>query len=193
MKYRDSGMPDETMWTTFFSPEEILRRMELSENIGSFLDIGCGYGTFLLPAAQMVQKMVIGMDIEQVMLQKCDEKSQEGGISNIELIHADLSSPEAAPILQRLAGTIDYVALFNILHCEEPVALLSRTAALLSPGGRIGAIHWQYRETPRGPSMDIRPKPGQIAAWGEEAGLTLIKEVDLPPHHYGLVFKKNKI
>ncbi|MBL8026440.1 MAG: class I SAM-dependent methyltransferase [Fibrobacteres bacterium] len=192
MKYRDSGMPDETMWTTFFSPEEILQKMDVLSNTATFLDIGCGYGTFLLPASRIVNAKAIGMDIEPSMLKECSQKAADEQLTNIELIEADLSAPERVPALRELAGKVDYAALFNILHCEEPVALLRRTAALLSPNGRIGAIHWQYRETPRGPTMDIRPKPGQIVAWGQEADLQVIKEIDLPPYHYGIIFIKGE-
>ncbi len=49
MKFRDSGMPVEKRWDDFFHPEEILTMMEIDPSIGNLLDIGCGYGTFLIP------------------------------------------------------------------------------------------------------------------------------------------------
>ena len=79
---------------------------------------------------------------------------------------------------------VDAVLLFNILHCDEPTRLLRHAAAA---GRDVLAIHWRYDETPRGPSLDIRPRPEQIIQWGREAGLEPIGDViDLPPWHYGL-------
>jgi cyclopropane fatty-acyl-phospholipid synthase-like methyltransferase len=68
MKYRESGMPSEELWDTFFTPREILEKMEVSKNIRNLLDIGCGYGTFLLPAAEIISGTVIGIDIDKEMI-----------------------------------------------------------------------------------------------------------------------------
>jgi hypothetical protein len=48
--------------------------------------------------------------------------------------------------------------------------------------------------TPRGPSMSIRPKPGQCRAWAEEVGFAAISpaDIDLPPYHYGLVLEPGR-
>lgn len=45
---------------------------------------------------------------------------------------------------------------------------------------------------PRGPAMEIRPKPEQCIAWGEQAGFTFqaAERIDLKPYHYGLRFHK---
>jgi hypothetical protein len=33
-------------------------------------------------------------------------------------------------------------------------------------------IHWRYdAATPRGPSMEIRPRPEQIGKWADQTGL----------------------
>jgi hypothetical protein len=44
--------------------------------------------------------------------------------------------------------------------------------------------------TPRGPSMEIRPTPETIIGWATKTGLSLEKYVELPPYHFGLVFIK---
>jgi hypothetical protein len=51
-------------------------------------------------------------------------------------------------------------------------------------------IHWRHGETPRGPSLDIRPRPQEIIAWAADADLQPLGDVlDLPPWHYGLRFR----
>lgn len=83
----------------------------------------------------------------------------------------------------------DAVLLFNVLHCDQPVQLLRHAVAALNEDGKVLVIHWQYGETPRGPSLDIRPRPEQIIEWASDAGLEPLGGViDLPPWHYGLQF-----
>jgi len=189
MKYRDSGMPEENMWKTFFNPAKILKKMEINEALNSYLDIGCGYGTFLFPAAEIVGNAV-GFDIDENMIKHCEQLKLNLKKDNIRLIAGDISSGENGFLQTEYKNYFDYVSLFNILHCEEPVALLKLADDLLNNTGKIGAIHWQYKKTPRGPSMEIRPRPEQIIEWAKKVKLKLKKSVDLPPYHYGLIFTK---
>jgi tRNA G46 methylase TrmB len=39
----------------FFNPSEILKEMEVDNSIHTLLDIGCGYGTFLIPESNTVK------------------------------------------------------------------------------------------------------------------------------------------
>jgi SAM-dependent methyltransferase len=82
---------------------------------------------------------------------------------------------------------VDAALVFNLLHCEDPVALLEKAADAIRPGGHVLVIHWRYGDTPRGPGLNIRPRQEQIAAWAHQTG-RLIPEgdaIDLPPWHYG--------
>lgn len=191
MKYRESGMPEEQVWNTFFNPQETLHQLGINKNIKVLLDIGCGYGTFLIPAASLVKNKVIGIDIENKMIEICRGKIQEHGTNNIELLHGDITTEQTIKDLNKYSGEIDYICLFNILHCERPLDLLHAAYNILKQNGRIGVIHWKYENTPRGPSMEIRPTPEVIKEWALKVGFVLEKEVDLPPYHYGLVFLKN--
>jgi SAM-dependent methyltransferase len=190
MKLRESGMPAENIWGSFFNPEDYLRSMAIDNKIKNFLDIGCGYGTFLLPAAKVISGRAIGIDIDNQLVSDLKEKAINQGITNIELMCDDISNQNSSEIMVKYLTKIDFIAMFNILHCEQPVQLLKSVVRLLSPNGRVGVTHWKYEHTPRGPSMEIRPKPEQIIKWASEAGLELIQELDLPPYHYGLVFKR---
>lgn len=190
MKYRESGMPDEQMWNTFFNPSQILTQLDINEHIHTLLDIGCGYGTFLIPAAKLVKGKVIGIDIDNDMIKICKEKAQKHGINNIALLHGDISTEFIIKDLEQYRGEIDYISLFNILHCEEPFDLLSTSFRILNRNGKIGVIHWKYENTPRGPSMDIRPTPEMIKNYALIVGFVLNKVVELPPYHYGMVFEK---
>jgi ubiquinone/menaquinone biosynthesis C-methylase UbiE len=190
MKYRDSGMPDEQMWESFFDPMQTLYQLDINDNINTLIDIGCGYGTFLIPAAKLVKSKVIGIDIENEMIEACRKKITEQGVKNVDLLHGDISTEQTIKDLKKHIGEIDYICLFNILHCEQPSDLLNAAYHILNSNGKIGVIHWKYENTPRGPSMEIRPTPEIINGWALNAGFILEKHVELPPYHYGLVFIK---
>lgn len=190
MKYRESGMPSEEMWDTFFSPTEVLEQMGINKQIKTLIDVGCGYGTFLLPASELVSEKVVGIDIDKEMINICQKKIQDNNLSNIKLIHGDISTKDTMKEFKLYSNGVDYITLFNILHCEEPLVLLKKVYSILNKNGQIGIIHWKNIKTPRGPSADIRPKPEVIIDWATQAGFVLEKEVDLPPYHFGLVFTK---
>lgn len=190
MKYRDSGMPNEEMWSNFFNPFEILEKMEVDNTVQSLLDIGCGYGTFLLPESQIVKTKVLGIDIDSEMTSLCQKKIVAEKINNVELLTGDVSDPETFEKIKTIVPAFDYITLFNILHCEEPTKLLQSVFHLLKSDGKIGVIHWKYEKTPRGPAMEIRPKPEQIIEWANSVGFKTKNILELPPYHYGIIFSK---
>ncbi len=63
MKYRESGLPIEELWNTFFNPSEVFKLMEINAQIRSLVDIGCGFGTFLLPASRLVTTLSFRFNI----------------------------------------------------------------------------------------------------------------------------------
>lgn len=188
MKTRESGMPDEQRWDEFFDPEAILKELEIQGLIGNIIDLGCGYGTFTLPVARKNQGMVYALDIEQEMILAVQKKAGEAGLENVRAIQRDFMADGTGLPDQ----SCDYVMLFNILHAEEPLKILSEAKRVLAQGGKVGVIHWNYDpSTPRGPSLDIRPRPEQCQRWLIETGFELLKpNIDLPPYHYGILGQK---
>lgn len=83
MKVRDSGMPAEEMWASFFNPEKILSAFGLGKETGDVVEFGCGYGTFSLAAARLVSGTVYALDIEPEMIQLVKEKCRHEGVANV--------------------------------------------------------------------------------------------------------------
>jgi SAM-dependent methyltransferase len=187
MKGRESGMPDKEIWKGFFNPAQVLGIMQFDENVKDVAEFGCGYGTFTIPAAKLAQGTVYAIDIEKEMVDFSEKEAAGHNIRNIKTMLRDFV----------VNGTglknesVDYVMLFNILHLEQPEILLEEAYRILRPQGKLGIIHWNYDPaTPRGPSMNIRPKPEQCIEWAEEAGFINPQKYDLKPYHYGIVLKK---
>ena len=81
--------------------------------------------------------------------------------------------------------------IFNILHIDKPEIMLKEAWRILKKKGKVGIIHWNYDPlTPRGPSMNIRPTPGQCIQWAKEVGFSHPQQYDLKPYHYGIVRKE---
>lgn len=169
-------MPERDYWESLFDVPLILQRL----GIHRFVDVaecGCGYGTFTVPVAEAIRGTLFAYDIDP------------------EMVATSLRRAGVASVVGRVRDVVDHgfdelvdaVLLFNILHGEDPVAMLRQAQAALRPGGRVLAIHWRHDPaTPRGPSMAIRPTPEKIMEWAQQAGLRASDPIDLPPWHYGL-------
>lgn len=185
MKLRDSGMPDEVYWETLFDVPLVLERLGIDDSLGDVVELGCGYGTFSIPIARAIRGTLCTFDIDPAMIERTRERSVELPLGKLVCQLRDVMRDGFG------AAGMDAALVFNLLHCDEPVALLRRAVDAVRPGGVVLAIHWRYAETPRGPSLDIRPRPEQIPAWAEQAG-RLVRDgnmIDLPPWHYGWRFR----
>ena len=68
---------------------------------------------------------------------------------------------------------------------------------MLLPQGLFAIVNWypSKREDtpvlgePRGPRTEMRMSPQAVAAVVEPTGFVAVKIVELPPYHYGKVFK----
>lgn len=189
MKIRESGMPDRNMWEKFFDPTKILATLGLNGQTVDVAEFGCGYGTFTIPAAKIIKGKIYALDIEPEMIRITGEESKRNGLSNVRTVLRDFMT-EGSGLPD---GSVDYVMLFNILHLERPMILINEAKRLLRGGGKLGIIHWNYdSKTPRGPSMDIRPKPEDCIKWAESIGFSEPVRYDLKPYHYGIVLTKRE-
>ena len=151
MKFRESGMPNEGQWSTYFEPKQVLEKLGINGEIKTLVDVGCGYGTFLFPAAELIKSKTIGIDIDEAMIEVCRRKEDEFNVANIDFIRGDISKDETLNELKALADAIDCVLLFNILHCEGPEKLLRTVYNSLGAGGKAGGYSldiWRNAERP---------------------------------------------
>jgi ubiquinone/menaquinone biosynthesis C-methylase UbiE len=181
-------MPAESMWASFFNVELVLSELQINRDIDSLVEIGFGYGTFTIPSARRIKGNLYAFDIDEAMHLLLKEKLEDEQIENVIPEHRDVLIDSTG-----LAdNSADYFMLFNILHHESPDAFLNEAYRILKPEGKIGILHWRSDvETPRGPDLRFRPKPGQILSWIDRQKFTVYKEpVIVEPFHFGLVLAK---
>lgn len=180
-------MPKEERWSEFFDARILLEQMQLTSELENVVDLGCGYGTFSIPAAQLVTGTVHAFDIEPAMINLLQRKTIQLNINNIKLHLRDFIA-EGSGLAD---NSIEYVMLFNILHHINPKQILSETFRILKPGAKAGIIHWRSDiSTPRGPHKDIRPTNEQCKQWAVESGFAISNESILEPYHYGIIISK---
>ncbi|MCE9500646.1 MAG: class I SAM-dependent methyltransferase, partial [Leptospira sp.] len=70
--------------------------------------------------------------------------------------------------------------------------ILREAERILKPSGILGLVHWNYdSKTPRGPKMEIRPRPENLLTLAKKVNFTInSNSIDLPPYHYGIIGNK---
>jgi SAM-dependent methyltransferase len=189
MKVRDSGMPPQDYWETLFDVPRVLDAFGFGAESGDVAELGCGYGTFTVPLAQRIRGNVHTLDLEPEMVALTKARAAAAGVTNIRASLRDVLTDGFGVS----AASCDACLLFNILHVEEPVALLGAAREVVRPGGLVAVIHWRSDiPTPRGPSLEIRPRPEQIIAWAETADGLKVEDgpLMLLPWHFGVKLRR---
>lgn len=190
MRVPESGMPEEAYWESLFDIEGALDRLKIGPSDRDVVELGCGYGTFTIPAARRIGGTLFTFDIEAVMVERTRVRAAEAGVRNVSAGVRDVLGTGFGVA----DGSCDLCLLFNILHCPQPAPVLTEAARIVRPGGRVLVMHWRSDiATPRGPPLAIRPRPEQVAAWGATAGLAADGEpVLLPPWHFGVILRRRE-
>lgn len=134
------------------------------------LEIGPGDG-WLLPALAKRYDKVIALDNAAEMLAQSQQRIDDAGISNVDLIEGDTGSAALAGI------SADLVVLNMVLHhTPDPSRTLAEAAATLKPGGVLLITelceHGQGWARESCGDLWLGFAPEQLQAWAADAGLT---------------------
>lgn len=189
-----TAMPDPAWWHTLWpDPEGVIRALGIRPGM-TVVDLCCGDGYFTAPLARIVEGKVYGVDIDPGMLEQTRAKLVRTGTTVLDLICAD-----ARELPNLVPGKVDYVVVANTFHgVPDKTALAKSVAQELKPGGHFAIVNWHLLpreqttvlEKPRGPKTDMRMSPEAVRKVVEPAGFQLADLVELPPYHYGAVFRK---
>jgi ubiquinone/menaquinone biosynthesis C-methylase UbiE len=185
-------MPDADWWQSSWpDPAKVLAEMGVEPGM-VVIDLCCGDGLFTVPLVRTA-KRVYAIDIDPAILDRARARVAETGAANCEFFVANAMAVDTV-----VPEPVDYVFLANTFHGVLDQRGLARVvAARLKPGGQFGIINWHRRprkETvvlgqPRGPTTEMRIEADEVTAILKPAGLLLNRTVELPPYHYGVVFK----
>jgi ubiquinone/menaquinone biosynthesis C-methylase UbiE len=186
-------MPDRDWWAALWpDPEATLRALGITPDM-TVLDLCCGDGWFTAPLATLTGGRCYGLDLDPGMLAKARDEVTRAGARVAGWIEGDARD---LPVL--LAQKVDFVLIANTFHgVPDQTAQSAAVATVLNPGGLFAIVNWHAKpreETPvlgepRGPRTEMRMTPKQTRAVVEPAGFQLKELVELPPYHYGAVFR----
>jgi len=193
MKGRESGMPRRSQWEDFFDADEIVREVSCPNSRRHVVEFGCGYGTFTVAAARLPGVGTLSaFDIDLEMVQITSDRLREFQDLSCRVEELDFLENKL-PIESR---SIDWVMIFNLLHVERPAVLIDEAKRVLKDAGVLSVIHWRCDlETPRGPSLGIRPTLDQCCHWCEAKGFVEERHMHFKhsPWHWGLMMRKRDI
>ena len=169
-EYDTTGVP-------FFQPiaDGLLASLALHPG-EDLLDVGCGRGAVLLPAAEAVAPgRAVGIDISPVMVDLAGTAAEERGLANAEVRQGSAMSPDVSP------SSFDVIASSLVLFfLPDASAALRSWLPILRPSGRVGVTTfgqadaaWQHVDAvlaPYLPQMDARSS-GAIGPFASDEGM----------------------
>jgi SAM-dependent methyltransferase len=186
-------MPDRDWWSALWpDPEETLRSIGVKRGMTA-LDLCCGDGWFTVPLARITDGRCYGLDLDPEMLAAAKETAARAGATVAGWIEGD-----AREVVTLLPERVNFVVIANTFHgVPDQPALAAAVAVALKPSGLFAIVNWhaspreetKVLDEPRGPRTELRMTPEQTRAVVEPAGFVLEKLVELPPYHYGVVFR----
>ena len=188
-------MPDEDWWRALWpDPEGVLRAIGAREGMTA-VDLCCGNGWFTAPLAHMLgQGRVHAVDLDPAMIRAARRR-----LAGQEAPDCNWITGDARRMGEMIPDPVDLVLIANTFHgVPDKTGLAKAARDVLKPGGLFTVINWHARpreETtvlgaPRGPATRLRMTPQAVRAAVEPAGFTFKKTVELPPYHYGAVFRR---
>lgn len=162
------------------NPKAILTQIGLKHGL-TFVDVGCGYGFFALPAAKLVGKdgKVYGLDSNDEAIRKLKEKAAEKGLDNLYL---KVGKAEENILCKACAD----IAFFGIvLHdFNDPTKVLKNSKRMLKPTGKLVNLDWKKEPMQLGPPLQIRFSEKEAKSLIENAGFIIEAVEEAGPYHY---------
>lgn len=190
--FEGTEMPTAGWWEALWpDPAGVLEATGLKAGMTA-VDLCCGDGWFTLQMAKIARE-VTAIDIDPQLLEVARHRLTESGVKNVRLVAGD-----ACELPQLVTDPTDHVFMANAFHgVPDPARLAAAVRRALKPGGEFAIVNWHQRareETtilgePRGPRTELRLSPRQTIASVEPGGLSFVRQVEVPPYHYAVIFR----
>ncbi len=131
-----------------------------------WLDVGCGRGAVLLPAADAVgaEGRAVGVDISAGMVEQTRALAAERGLDHVEAVVGDATAPS-------VNGEFDAVASSLVLFfLPDPAAALRSWLPLMAPGARLGVAtfgpidpRWEHGDSVFAPYLPEQMRDARVS------------------------------
>lgn len=149
-------------------------------------DIGVGSGYFAFRIAPLVPRgKVLGVDIQQEMLDLLSQAAKERGVTNVQPVLGTTADPKLPK-----AG-VDVVLMVDAYHeFDKPREMMAAVVESLKPGGRVVLVEYRAED----PAVPIKPlhkmTAAQAVAEMTAAGLSHVETKDVLPRQHLMIFQK---
>ncbi|MCY0876496.1 MAG: methyltransferase domain-containing protein [Firmicutes bacterium] len=163
------------------SPETVWK--ELGVTVSSVLaDIGAGPGFFAIRGAKLTHGAVHAVDIEPQMLERLSQRAAEEGLTTVQTHEGNA---QAIPLPDH---TADQTLCAFVLHEVDDLAkALGELRRITKPGGRVGMLEWEKKDTPFGPPLHERLAAAELIQAAKAAGFVEVTEMKPNDVNYLLV------
>lgn len=165
-------------------PAEIPAALGLGPGM-TIADIGAGTGYFQRYFAEAVgpEGRVFSVDVEPTLVDQLVERAIDEQTPNVVAVLADTDNPRLPD------ASVDVVFICNTWHhIGDRIEYLGVLARALAPDGVVAVIDFKKESLPVGPGADHKIAREVVFAEFEEAGWELVRESDLLPYQYFLIF-----
>ncbi len=144
----------------------------------TILDLGCGGGIDTILAAHRTGPTgkVIALDFLSEMLDRTARAVQEAGLSNVELLEAEM---EAIPLPD---ASVDLIISNGVINLSARKArVMAECARVLRPGGRLCVSDLTVERDDLPPEIATNRRPGRAASpahWPKKASCTSLTGPD---------------
>ena len=161
-----------------------LRPLEMLRDIGGVsggqtgVDLGSGTGVFTIPLAQLVgaNGRVYAVDNKKVMHDHLRAKHPPANISYLLAGVTATGLPDAS---------VDICMAGFILHeVRQPAGVVTESARILKPGGKLIVMDWRADVYHFGPPVSVRISRAKVREYLDNAGLEFTKYIDWTDNHF---------
>ncbi|MFD1513382.1 class I SAM-dependent methyltransferase [Halomarina rubra] len=194
-RFQNTGQPDWDWWEALWpDPTAVLGELGVDQEC-SVVDVCSGDGYFTIPAAELVgDQPLYAVELDEALLERLERNAADEDVESIVTRQGD-----ARRLSEHLPRPVDLALLMNTFHgIEGAGAFVRELARALNPEGRVAVVNWHdtprsettIGDVPRGPPTDLRLSPSETRARFTSEGFVHERTVELPPYHYGQVFRR---
>jgi ubiquinone/menaquinone biosynthesis C-methylase UbiE len=176
---------------TFTNPKNNISNLNLNDGM-TVVDLGSGAGAYSLIAAKEVGSgKVYAVDVQNGLLERLSRDATEKGLSNIEVVSADLENIRGSGLKDNSA---DALIISNILFLiDNKDSFVKEAGRILRPEGRALIIEWSDSYGGLGPQPEHILSESDAVSLFERNGFRIEKKLlDAGEHHYGFIAKLSK-
>ena len=173
----------------FLNPEALLSHLGVTKGM-KVADMGCGTGYLSLPLAKHLgdDGRVFAMDIMKDALASISDRAMEQGTHNVQTVWCDLEMVGSSKIVE---NSVDLAIMANVyFQLEKPDQAILEAKRILKQDGQLVIVDWKPGAGPIGPPDDVRTEASQVSGVAVAAGFKPVREFEVDPYHYGLIFEQ---